>query len=159
MNGFALHIPAPGRVELVPFSDGSPLPDDCIEGPALASAVSQGTELACAYSKQDPYRSFEVQAKGAHPLVAGLPACTIEDELYWRQHGPEPLEPLLVATSEQTGVEEPLAWAYEVGNARVVQSLLGHSAKTYDAGAMRAFARRAVAWCAGRAIHGTADGP
>jgi threonine dehydrogenase-like Zn-dependent dehydrogenase len=54
MNGFALRIPAPGRVELQPFSDGSPLPDDGIEGPALASAVSPGTELACAYSKQDP---------------------------------------------------------------------------------------------------------
>ena len=54
MRGMRICIPAPGRVELQPFCDGSPLPDDCIEGPALASAVSPGTELACAYSKQDP---------------------------------------------------------------------------------------------------------
>ena len=54
MNGFALRIPAPGRVELQAFRDESPLPDDCIEGPALASAVSPGTELACSYSQQDP---------------------------------------------------------------------------------------------------------
>jgi len=47
-------IPAPGRVELRPFEDETPLPDDHVEGPALASAISPGTELACAYSRQDP---------------------------------------------------------------------------------------------------------
>ncbi len=54
MNGFAIRIPAAGRVELQPFSDDTPLPDDHIEGPALASAVSPGTELAMAYRQQDP---------------------------------------------------------------------------------------------------------
>jgi type 1 glutamine amidotransferase len=125
----------------------------------LVRRVWEHRDIAPGVSAHDHYRSFEVRAKSGHPLVAGLPACTIEDELYWRQHGTEPIEPLLVATSGQTGAEEPLVWAYEVGKARVVQSLLGHSAKTYEAGAMRAFARRAVAWCAGRAIHGPADGP
>lgn len=125
----------------------------------LVRRVWEHRNIAPGVSSHDPYRSFEVRAKSGHPLVAGFPACTIEDELYWRQHGTEPIDPLLVATSQQTGAEEPLAWAYQVDNARVVQSLLGHSAKTYEAGAMRAFARRAVAWCAGRAIHGPADGP
>ncbi len=49
-------IPGPGRVELQPFTDDMPLPDDHIEGPALASAISPGTELSCAYSNQDPAR-------------------------------------------------------------------------------------------------------
>jgi type 1 glutamine amidotransferase len=110
-------------------------------------------------SAHDPFRAFDVRAKGAHPLVAGLPVSRVEDELYWRQHGSEPIEPLLVATSQETGCEEPLAWEYKVGAGRVVQSLLGHSARTYDAPGMRVFARRAVAWCARRAIHGPADGP
>jgi type 1 glutamine amidotransferase len=115
-------------------------------------AISPGT------SSHDRYRSFEVRPKGWHPLVAGLPSFTIEDELYWRQHGTEPIDPLLVATSVETGTEEPLAWAYDVGSARVVQCLLGHTGNTYEAGPMRAFARRVIAWCARRQIHGPADG-
>lgn len=125
----------------------------------LVRRVWEHRAIAPGTSSHDRYRSFEVRAKGDHPLVAGLPTCTIEDELYWRQHGSEPIEPLLVATSEETGAEEPLAWTYEVGAGRVVQSLLGHSEKTYEAGAMRAFARRVIAWCARRAIHGPGDGP
>ena len=54
MDHLAFRIPAPGRIELVPVSDPSPLPDDCIEGPMLASAVSPGTELNWAYANQDP---------------------------------------------------------------------------------------------------------
>jgi threonine dehydrogenase-like Zn-dependent dehydrogenase len=46
MKGSAIRIPVPGRVELQPFSDDSPLPDDYIEGPALVSAISPGTESA-----------------------------------------------------------------------------------------------------------------
>jgi len=54
MKGMRIGIPAPGRVELQPFEDEAPLPDDHVEGTALASAISPGTELACAYSRQDP---------------------------------------------------------------------------------------------------------
>jgi len=114
--------------------------------------------IAPGISGHDKFRSFEVRVKGSHPVIAGMPPFTIEDELYWRQHGPD-AEPLLSAKSDATGADEQLAWAYEVGQARVVQSLLGHSAKTYEAGPMRAFARRAVAWVAQRAIHGPSDGP
>lgn len=125
----------------------------------LVRRVWEHRAIAPGTSAHDRFRAFEVKACADHPLVAGLPAFTIEDELYWRQHGSEPIVPLLTARSEETGADEPLAWAYEVDRARVVQSLLGHSAKTYEAAAMRAFARRVVAWCAGRAIHGPADGP
>lgn len=125
----------------------------------LVRRVWEHRPIAPGPSAHDRFRAFEVRPQGLHPLVAGMPACTVEDELYWRQHGTEPIEPLLTARSQETGAEEPLAWAYEVGPARVVQSLLGHSAKTYEAGPMRAFARRAVAWCARRAIHGPPDGP
>lgn len=116
----------------------------------LVRRVWEHRALPPGCSGHDAYGTFEVRPRSMHPLVAGLPACTVEDELYWRQHGTEPIEPLLVATSDQTGAEEPLAWEYEVGNGRVVQSLLGHSAATYDAAPMRAFVRRIVAWCARR---------
>lgn len=125
----------------------------------LVRRVWEHRALVPGPSAHDHYGPFEVRPRSTHPLVAGLPTCTVQDELYWRQHGSEPIEPLLVATSRETGAEEPLAWAYEVGPARVVQSLLGHAAATYDAPAMRVFVRRVVAWCARRALHGPADGP
>lgn len=54
MHCQALRIPAPGRVELRPVDDPAPLPEDWVEGPALASVVSPGTEIAWAYTRQDP---------------------------------------------------------------------------------------------------------
>jgi threonine dehydrogenase-like Zn-dependent dehydrogenase len=54
MKFHALRIPAPGRVELRPGEDAGSLPEGWVEGPALASVVSPGTEIACAYSRQDP---------------------------------------------------------------------------------------------------------
>ncbi len=110
-------------------------------------------------SSHDRFRSFDVKARGDHPLVTGLKTFTVEDELYWRQHGDQPIEPLLSARSEETGADEPLLWEYQVDQARVVQSLLGHSAAAYQTPQMRVLARRAVAWCARRAIHGAATGP
>jgi type 1 glutamine amidotransferase len=125
----------------------------------LVRRVWEHRSLPPGQSGHDRFGTFKVKPRGSHPLVAELPEFSVEDELYWRQHGSEPIDPLLTAHSNETGCDEPLAWVYEVGAGRVVQSLLGHSAKTYDAAPMRVFARRAVAWAAGRAIHGAADGP
>ncbi|HAI11235.1 MAG TPA: hypothetical protein DCM28_05985 [Phycisphaerales bacterium] len=123
----------------------------------LVRRVWEHRDIAPGRSSHDHFGSFEVRPVGRHPLSAGLPAFTVEDELYWRQHGTEPIEPLLVAKSNITGTDEPLAWAYEVNKSRVVQSLLGHSALTYQAGPSRAFVRRIIAWCARRAIHCSPD--
>jgi len=92
-------------------------------------------------------------------VLAGLGRFEVEDELYFRQHGEEPIEPLMHARSERTGADEPLLWTYDHGRARVVQCLLGHDAKTYETPQARVLARRIVAWCARRALHGPADGP
>ena len=124
----------------------------------LVRRVWEHRDIAPGQSRHDNFRSFEVKACSNDPLVAGMPSFTIEDELYWKQHGTEPVNVLMKAKSEITGAEEPLVWSYEIGKSRVVQSLLGHSAATYSAPAMRAFVRRVVAWCANRALHGKMDG-
>ncbi len=124
----------------------------------LIRRVWEHRDIAPGKSQHDKFRAFEVKPCSSHPLVAGMPTFTIEDELYWRQHGTEPIEVLMKAKSEETGAEEPLVWSYEIGKARIVQSLLGHSATTYNPPAMRAFVRRVIAWCANRAIHGKIDG-
>ena len=121
----------------------------------LVRRVWEHRNLPPGSSSHDPCGSFEVKPCSDHPIVAGLPMFTIEDELYYRQHGDEPIIPLMVAKSKDTRTDEALVWAYEVGVGRVVQSLLGHSAKSYEPAVMNTFARRVIAWCAHRAIHGT----
>jgi type 1 glutamine amidotransferase/mono/diheme cytochrome c family protein len=86
------------------------------------------------------------------PLTAGLKAFPVVDELYFRQAGSEPIEPLITAKSKVTNREEPLAWTFTYGKGRVFQTLLGHSEKTYDAFEAREMMRRAAAWTAGRRV-------
>jgi type 1 glutamine amidotransferase len=86
------------------------------------------------------------------PITAGLSEFDITDELYFRQDGTEPIEPLIAAHSKITGRDEPLAWKYTYGKGRVFQTLLGHSEQTYQAYEACEMLRRAVAWCAAREV-------
>ncbi|MBM4084781.1 MAG: ThuA domain-containing protein [Planctomycetes bacterium] len=104
-------------------------------------------------SSHDPFGPFTVNFTAVrHPITDGLASFDVVDELYFSQAGEEPIVPLITARSKRTGKDEPLAWAYEYGHARVFQTLLGHSAQTYDAFAPREMLRRAVAWVAGQEV-------
>lgn len=157
-------VEAGGGVFVHHFANGACHPSLPEAGPSdwpwyrrtLVRRVWEHRPVAPGPSSHDKYGTFEVRPRGSHPLVAGLTAFAVEDELYWRQHGTEPIDPLLTAQSNVTGCDEPLLWAYTVGAGRVVQSLLGHSAKTYDSPHMQTLARRIVAWAAKRSIHGPA---
>ena len=87
-----------------------------------------------------------------HPIISGLGDFGIVDELYYRQDGAQPIEPLIAARSKDTGRDEPLAWTYTYGKGRVFQTLLGHSEQTYEAFEACEMLRRAVAWSAARRV-------
>jgi type 1 glutamine amidotransferase len=101
-------------------------------------------------SAHDPFGSFRVTPTAAkHEITVGLAGFETDDELYFRQAGSLPIEPLATAKSKVTGQDEPMAWAYDVDQARVFQTVLGH-----DAGSVRksgALIRRGAAWAARRA--------
>lgn len=104
-------------------------------------------------SGHDNFGKFTVNpTETKHPITEGLKAFGVTDELYFRQAGVEPIEPLISARSKVTGKDEPLAWAYTYGKGRVFQTLLGHSERTYDAFEAREMIRRAAAWVAGREV-------
>lgn len=100
-------------------------------------------------SGHDPYGPFRVEVPLTHhPITEGLSSFDTTDELYFKQVGSLPIEPLAMARSQTTGQEEPLAFAYEYENARVFQTLLGHSAESIrKAGAL---IRRGAVWAARR---------
>ncbi|MFM7843970.1 MAG: ThuA domain-containing protein, partial [Planctomycetota bacterium] len=106
-----------------------------------------------AQSGHDAFGKFQVALTAVkHPLTTGLGGFEVTDELYFRQDGEEPIEPLLTARSKVTGRDEPLAWTYRYGEGRVFQTLLGHSEQTYQTFEPREMLRRAVAYCAQREI-------
>ncbi len=100
-----------------------------------------------AAAPNDQYRSFLASPCGDHPIVAGISPFQVEDELYVRQRGETPIQPLLQARSQLTGQVEPLAWTGRHGRGRIFQTLLGHSESgIYDAFGARETPRRAAAW-------------
>ena len=107
-----------------------------------------------AKSGHDAFGNFEVQVTDdTHPLTHNLKTFPVTDELYFRQDGTEPVEPLISANSKVTKKNEPLAWTYHYGKGRIFQTLLGHSEKTYDTFEACEILRRATAWAAQRPIH------
>lgn len=113
-----------------------------------------------AQSGHDAFGSFDVAVtKLPHEITTGLHNFGIVDELYFRQDGTEPVEPLITAHSKSTNRDEPLAWVYTYGKGRVFQTLLGHSERTYEAFEANEMLRRATAWAANRQVIAfTADG-
>ncbi|MBK9388216.1 MAG: ThuA domain-containing protein [Planctomycetes bacterium] len=102
-------------------------------------------------SGHDAYGPFRVELTGvAHPALEGLAAWSTTDELYYRQTGALPLEPLLVARSRDTNRAEPLAWSHALGQGRVFQTVLGHDAPALRNPGTAALLRQAATWCAGR---------
>lgn len=104
-------------------------------------------------SGHDAFGRFTVvPTELSHPVTAGLQPFEVTDELYFRQDGDQPIEPLIRARSRVTNADEPLAWTYSYGKGRVFQTLLGHSEQTYNTYEAREMLRRAVAWAAGRKV-------
>lgn len=102
-------------------------------------------------SGHDAYGPFKVQiAPTKHPITEGMVDFDTIDELYYRQQGDETLAPLVTAKSKDTGKNEPLAWAYDYGKARIFQTVLGHSAESIKKEGVAMLMRRGAAWAAGR---------
>lgn len=86
-----------------------------------------------AQSGHDAFGRFTVRpSERPHEITAGLKPFGVEDELYFKQDGGD-VQPLIVAKSNVTNRDEPLAWTSDFGRGRVFQTLLGHSEKTYAA--------------------------
>ncbi len=102
-------------------------------------------------SGHDAYGRFHVEiAASKHPITAGMTGFDTVDELYYRQQGDESLPPLITARSRDTGKDEPLAWAYDYGKARIFQTVLGHSADSIRGAGPALLIRRGCVWAAGR---------
>ncbi|MSR53827.1 MAG: hypothetical protein EXS09_11130 [Gemmataceae bacterium] len=103
-------------------------------------------------SGHDAFGKYTVNIAGDHPITAGMNAFETVDELYYKQQGDETLKPLVTAKSKDTKKDEPLAWAYEYGKARVFQTVLGHAAESIKGDGPATLIRRGCAWAANREL-------
>ena len=87
-------------------------------------------------------------AEPTHPLVTGLAAFEVVDEVYSFLDLEPDVVPLLTSTVE--GVAQPLLWARAAGGGRVVYDALGHDASSFALSEHRTILRRAALWAAGR---------
>jgi len=101
-------------------------------------------------SGHDDYGPFRVRIVRDHPITKGLSDFETVDELYYRQQGDLPIEPLAVARSKVTGKDEPMAWAYRLGEGRVFQTVLGHAEESLRTAGTARLILQGSLWAAGR---------
>jgi type 1 glutamine amidotransferase len=82
-----------------------------------------------------------------HAIVAPLHDFTVFDERYSYLRTDKDVVPL--ATHEHDGIEHPLVWTWEYGQARVVYDALGHDARSYESAEHCELVRRAALWLVG----------
>ncbi|HYH68257.1 MAG TPA: ThuA domain-containing protein, partial [Urbifossiella sp.] len=88
---------------------------------------------------------FETGAN--HPIGRNFTKARFHDESYWQLTG-DPKRVTLLASGKEDGASQPLFWTLEPAKGRVVVSIPGHFAWTFDDPLFRVLLLRGVAWAA-----------
>ncbi|MBN9520323.1 ThuA domain-containing protein [bacterium] len=88
---------------------------------------------------------FETGAK--HPIGRNFNKAHFHDESYWQLVG-DPKGITLLASGKEDGKDQPLFWTLEPAKGRVVVSIPGHFAWTFDDPLFRVLLLRGIAWAA-----------
>jgi hypothetical protein len=112
-------------------------------GELLGGAWAWGT------SHHPPPGAFTARPTAArHPIIRGIDAFEIEDEVYSELALEPNVIPLL--TSDAASGAQPLLWARELGLGRVVYDALGHDERSFGHESHQRMLRRAALWAIGR---------
>lgn len=79
-----------------------------------------------------------------HPVTRGLQNFAIHDEIYWGFRVAKEVTPLLKTTHPESG--NPIAWAHETGNSRVVTIQPGHGPEVYSHPSYRQLVGQSIEW-------------
>lgn len=152
-RNFLAYLNNGGGLAIIHFANGAfnlTLPHTGSDWPEFRTNIVRRAWMAGdGRSGHDPYGVFKVEVVGRdHPVTSNLLSFETMDELYFRQEGAFPIEPLVTAKSKVTGQSEPMAWVYHYGRARVFQTVLGHADVSIRKAA--ALIRRGSVWAANR---------
>lgn len=126
------YLNAGGGLAVIHFANGAfnpTLPNKDSDWPEYRTKIVRRAWMAGeGRSGHDSYGPFLVEITSVkHPITAGLQPFDTIDELYFRQEGELPIQALATSRSKVTGKDEPMAWAYDYGNGRIFQTVLGHA--------------------------------
>jgi uncharacterized protein len=103
-----------------------------------------GKLIGGVFIEHPPMFSFTVYpVYGNHPIIAGIPAFTVYDEMYIERCD-ESVRVHLVTIKD--GVAHPLAWSKTEGRGRVAHVALGHSAEVWELEPYQQLMIQAVDW-------------
>ena len=117
-----------------------------VHGATVIGASSRllGELIGGVFIEHPPAFSFIVYpVYGGHPIVAGLEAFTVQDELYVERLV---AEVAIHAVAIDRGVAHPMVWSRREGAGRVAHVAPGHSAEIWRQAAYRQLVRQAVDW-------------
>jgi uncharacterized protein len=98
------------------------------------------------HAKRTP---FEAKITGeSHPVTAGLKSFQVDDELYAKLQGSEPIHVLVEADSDWSKKTEPLFFWLPYGQGRVVHCAFGHDAKAIETPEVTSLIVRGIQWAA-----------
>jgi len=100
-------------------------------------------------SSHPPYGRVDVRPdEPDHPLLAGLPSFSLDDEAYGNLDLDPALQPLMRVRAAE-GDWQPALWTHTFGNGRVVVDTLGHDAGAFAHPIHRRIVARAARWACG----------
>lgn len=116
------------------------------EAPGFAQRIGLASNASRLRFRHGPLDlGFETGAR--HPIGRNFDKLHLHDESYWQMVGdPKRITPL--ATGKEDGKDWPLFWALEPAKGRVVVSIPGHFAWTFDDPLFRVLLLRGIAWAA-----------
>ncbi|MFO0919290.1 MAG: ThuA domain-containing protein [Planctomycetaceae bacterium] len=153
--GFIKYLSSGGGLIIIHFANGAfhfSLPEaGDSDWPEFRKICRRAWDHTPNMSGHDAYGKFIVDiARPDHPITQGMEPFETIDELYFRQQGEEPIEVLATAKSKVTGRDEPMAFVYQYGTGRVMQTVLGHAAESLRVPGVASLIHRSAAWVAGR---------
>jgi type 1 glutamine amidotransferase len=100
-------------------------------------------------SSHPPYGPVDARPDAPdHPLLAGVPAFSLNDEAYGNLDLDPGVRPLM-SVRAAVGDWQPALWTHLSGNGRVVVDTLGHDAGAFAHPAHRRIVARAALWASG----------
>lgn len=100
-------------------------------------------------SSHPPVGPVEARVVATHPVVAGLDALTLVDEVYGDQSIDDAVEVLAVARRSTADREQPVVWAHRYGAGRVIYDGFGHDVASIERPEHVRLIEQALGWVLG----------
>jgi len=124
--------------------------DGGMDAPGFAQRIGLAWQSGKSKFRHGPLE-MGFETGGNHPVGRNFSQVRFHDESYWQLVG-DPKRITNLASGIEDGEQQPLFWTLEPGKGRVVVSIPGHYAWTFDDPLFRVLILRGIAWAANEPV-------